>query len=69
MVGHDLSNIYLKPFDIQLYNKLKRLKCDNIIYTRYVDDMVISFKKIENHKEIEKEKEKEEHKQWKKTSL
>ena len=50
-----LSNIYLKPFDIQLYNKLKRLKCDNIIYTRYADDMVISFKKIENHKEIEKE--------------
>lgn len=38
-----LANIYLKRFDIVLYNKLKKLKCDNIIYTRYADDLMISF--------------------------
>ena len=40
-----LSNIYLKRFDIMLYHKLKYFDCDNIVYTRYADDIVISFKK------------------------
>lgn len=39
-----LSNIYLKRFDIKLYHKLKYLDCDNIVYTRYADDIMISFK-------------------------
>lgn len=39
-----LANIYLKRFDIRLYSKLKKLSCDNIIYTRYADDIMISFK-------------------------
>lgn len=39
-----LSNIYLKEFDCILYGKLKSLGLDNVIYTRYVDDIVISFK-------------------------
>lgn len=42
-----LSNIYLKRFDIKLYHKLKYLDCDNIVYTRYADDIMISFKKTE----------------------
>ncbi len=43
-----LSNIYLKSFDMQLYNSLKLIDCVNIIYTRYADDMVISFKECSN---------------------
>ena len=39
-----LSNIYLKDFDKLLYKYLKRIDCDNIIYTRYADDIFISFK-------------------------
>lgn len=39
-----LSNIYLKEFDGILYGKLKKLNLDNIIYTRYADDICISFK-------------------------
>lgn len=43
-----LANIYLKQFDLSLYKKLKKLNCDNIIYTRYADDLMISFKSSEN---------------------
>ena len=43
-----LSNIYLKQFDISLYKKISSLNCRNIIYTRYADDMVISFYDSEN---------------------
>lgn len=43
-----LSNIFLKSFDIKLYKILKRLECENIIYTRYADDMIISFKNCED---------------------
>lgn len=51
-----LANIYLKRFDIKLYSKLKRLGCDNLIYTRYVDDIMISFKNTdESSKEIKKQ--------------
>lgn len=39
-----LANIYLKKFDNILYGKLKKLKLENIIYTRYADDLTISFK-------------------------
>ncbi|WP_419393434.1 reverse transcriptase domain-containing protein [Cytobacillus praedii] len=40
-----LSNVYMKEFDNILYGKLKKMGLKNIIYTRYADDMVISFKK------------------------
>lgn len=39
-----LSNIYMKEFDNILYGKLKKMNLQNVIYTRYADDMVISFK-------------------------
>ncbi len=39
-----LSNIYLKEFDGILYGKLKKLNLENVIYTRYADDICISFK-------------------------
>jgi len=39
-----LSNIYMKEFDNIVYGKLKKLKLNNVLYTRYADDMVISVK-------------------------
>lgn len=39
-----LSNIYMKEFDNVLYGKLKKLELCNIIYTRYADDIAISYK-------------------------
>lgn len=48
-----LSNIYLKEFDGILYGKLKVFKQHNIIYTRYADDIIISFKDNANKKKIE----------------
>lgn len=39
-----LSNIYLKEFDCALYGYLKKSGLDNIIYTRYADDIIVSFK-------------------------
>lgn len=42
-----LSNLYLKDFDNVIYGKLKSLQLDNLIYTRYADDMVISFRSDE----------------------
>ena len=39
-----LSNIYLKEFDGILYGKLKNKNLKNIIYTRYADDITISYK-------------------------
>lgn len=39
-----LSNIYLKEFDGIFYGHLKRLGLENIIYTRYADDITVSFK-------------------------
>lgn len=38
-----LSNLYLKEFDGIFYGKLKELGLDNIIYTRYADDLTVSF--------------------------
>lgn len=42
-----LSNIYMKEFDNVLYGKLKKLMLENVIYTRYADDIVISYKSSE----------------------
>ena len=42
-----LSNIYLKEFDNILYGKLKKIMLENVIYTRYADDIVISYKGTE----------------------
>ena len=41
-----LSNIYLKIFDTILYHRLKKQGLDNVIYTRYADDITISFRCI-----------------------
>jgi retron-type reverse transcriptase len=39
-----LSNIYMKKFDSVFYGRLKKMGLDNILYTRYADDLFISFK-------------------------
>lgn len=39
-----LSNVYLKEFDCIFYGKLKRMDLSNVIYTRYADDIIVSFK-------------------------
>lgn len=39
-----LSNIYLKEFDCIFYGYLKKMELNNVIYTRYADDIIISFK-------------------------
>lgn len=39
-----LANIYLKEFDGILYGFLKQLNLKNVIYTRYADDLVVSYK-------------------------
>lgn len=39
-----LSNVYMKEFDGVFYGKLKKLGLPNVIYTRYADDLTVSFK-------------------------
>jgi RNA-directed DNA polymerase len=39
-----LSNIYMKKFDIVFYSRLKKMGLDKTLYTRYADDLFISFK-------------------------
>ena len=39
-----LANIYMKEFDNIFYGKIKNLGLHNPIYTRYADDIVVSFK-------------------------
>lgn len=39
-----LANLYLKEFDGLLYGMLKKLRLDHPIYTRYADDLIISFR-------------------------
>lgn len=34
----------MKEFDNVLYGKLKKMELENVIYTRYADDIVISYK-------------------------
>ena len=48
-----LSNIYLKEFDNVFYGKLKQMRLNNIIYTRYADDITVSFKYDQKDKNIE----------------
>lgn len=38
-----LSNVYMKEFDGIFYGRLKQLGLKNIIYTRYADDITVSF--------------------------
>lgn len=56
MTSPILSNIYLKEFDGIFYGKIKTLGLENPIYTRYADDLVISFKTtaVQTQSEIEK---------------
>lgn len=51
-----LSNIYLKDFDGIFYGKLKSIGLQNTIYTRYADDLTVSFK-IADYLQIEAIKE------------
>ena len=39
-----LSNVYLKEFDGIFYGSLKKLGLSNMIYTRYADDITVSFR-------------------------
>lgn len=39
-----LSNVYMKEFDGIFFGQLKKLGLENPIYTRYVDDITVSFK-------------------------
>ncbi len=39
-----LANLYMKEFDGLLYGQIKKMDLGNPIYTRYADDMVISFR-------------------------
>ncbi len=58
MFGVDLLNlvvVYLKEFDGILYGKLKKLELENVIYTRYADDICISFKDNDCNHEKERE--------------
>lgn len=45
-----LSNIYMKRFDSLLYGKLKQLNLGSLKYTRYADDVFISFKAEANER-------------------
>ncbi|EGT3613443.1 RNA-directed DNA polymerase [Clostridium perfringens] len=48
-----LANIYMKDFDNILYGNLKQLELKNILYTRYADDIVISYKSNKTEKFLE----------------
>lgn len=39
-----LANLYMNEFDGLLYGKIKQMGLQNPIYTRYADDMVISYR-------------------------
>ena len=52
VISPTLANIYMKSFDNILYSKLKKIGFDNIIYTRYADDIVISYKNRLNKEDI-----------------
>lgn len=51
-----LSNVYLKEFDCIFYGKLKNLGLENVIYTRYADDIIVSFKCGTSEKSVPVEK-------------
>lgn len=46
-----LANLYMKEFDGLLYGKIKRMGLKNPIYTRYADDMVVSFQMLPDYME------------------
>lgn len=46
-----LSNIYMKKFDGIFYGELKKLGLKNVLYTRYADDIFVSFKTEEGSEE------------------
>lgn len=48
MASPILSNIYMKKFDGVFYGELKKLGLENILYTRYADDIFVSFKVGDN---------------------
>lgn len=45
-----LSNIYLKEFDCIFYGMLKKMDLNNVVFTRYADDLTISFKTDSNER-------------------
>lgn len=51
-----LANIYLKEFDTKLYTWLKSQNLERVIYTRYADDITISFKSDNNNYRINTER-------------
>lgn len=46
-----LANLYMKEFDGLLYGKIKKMGLKTPIYTRYADDMVISFQMLPSYME------------------
>lgn len=46
-----LANLYMKEFDGLLYGSIKKLGLQNPIYTRYADDMVISFQADDDYRD------------------
>lgn len=46
-----LANLYMKEFDGLLYGQIKKMNLDNPIYTRYADDMVISFRWVPDYRQ------------------
>lgn len=48
-----LANLYLKEFDGIVYGRIKKLNLRNPIYTRYADDLVISYKLDDSYSEEE----------------
>lgn len=46
-----LANLYMKEFDEILYGKIKKIGLSNPIYTRYADDLVVSFKDTPDYEE------------------
>ena len=50
----DLANLYLKAFDSIFYGKIKKMGLNNPIYTRYADDLIVSFKNTEDYEAIAK---------------
>ncbi|MBQ3559448.1 MAG: hypothetical protein IJA07_08060 [Agathobacter sp.] len=44
-----LANLYLKEFDGLFYGQLKKMCLKNVIYTRYADDLVVSFKYCDDY--------------------
>ena len=47
-----LSNIYLKEFDCIFYGLLKKIGLNNVVFTRYADDLTISFKTESSDREL-----------------